>query len=74
MEGTPWFTGAVLHIFRNQNGCKIHAAKSPKFPCPSSTEVGDLLELYCKACEEGNVTRQDWFLVTQACTFKVQQV
>lgn len=23
-------------------------------------EVGDLLELYCKACEEGNVTRQDW--------------
>ena len=22
--------------------------------------MGDLLELYCKACEEGNVTRQDW--------------
>jgi len=29
--------------------------------CKAAEEVvGDLLELYCKACEEGNVTRQDW--------------
>ena len=26
----------------------------------AKAKVGDLLELYCKACEEGNVTRQDW--------------
>ncbi|CAE7650798.1 CFAP94 [Symbiodinium microadriaticum] len=29
--------------------------------CKAAEEVvGDLLELYCKACEEGDVIRQDW--------------
>lgn len=31
-------------------------------PTAFHCKVGDLLELYCKACEEGNVTRQDWCL------------
>ena len=28
--------------------------------CSWLLQVGDLQELYCKACEEGDVIRQDW--------------
>ena len=33
----------------------------PRAHRPMNLQVGDLLELYCKACEEGDVIRQDWF-------------
>eukprot|EP00438_Fugacium_kawagutii_P018736 Skav212365 [mRNA] locus=scaffold3038:155752:165688:+ [translate_table: standard] len=51
---------AVARAYLSEERSDRESMETAIEKCKAAEEVGDLLELYCKACEEGNVTRQDW--------------